>query len=152
MTEPYRLIPLTGQWVGEVERLERLCFSDPWSRGGITGDILSPCSFWYGAVEEKTGRLAAFLGSHVIGDEGEIVNLATDPAHRRRGLAEALIRALRQEHPSLRRVFLEVRASNEPAQVLYRKMGFSRYAVRRNYYENPGEDAVLMRWERADAE
>lgn len=141
----YTLIPLTAQWTAEVERIEQLCFTDPWTRGGIEHDILGACSFWYGMEDDRTGRLAAFLGAHVIGDEGEIVSLATDPACRRRGLAEALIRALADAHPALTRIFLEVRASNTAAQALYEKLGFVRYGVRRGYYERPTEDAVLMR-------
>lgn len=147
MDERFELIELSAQWVSEVERIEQACFSAPWSRAGLQGDILSPCSHWYGAAERRTGRLAAFLGAHVIGDEAEIVNLATYPAYRRLGLAAALIEALFFSHPGLKQVFLEVRASNAAAQALYEKMGFSRYAVRRNYYEKPDEDAILMRYQ-----
>lgn len=136
---------LSAQWLSEVERVEQACFSAPWSRAGLESDILGPCSYWYGAVDQKNGRLAAFLGAHVIADEAEIVNVATAPAYRRLGLAAALIEHLLHAHPGLAQIFLEVRASNTAAQALYEKMGFSRYAVRRDYYENPMEDAILMR-------
>ena len=147
MDERFDLIEISAQWLSEVERVEQACFSAPWSRAGLQGDILSPCSYWYGAAERRTGRLAAFLGAHVIGDEAEIVNIATYPAYRRLGLAAALIEVLFQKHPGLTQVFLEVRASNAAAQALYEKMGFSNYAVRRNYYEKPDEDAILMRYQ-----
>ena len=147
MDERFELIVLSAQWLAEVERIEQACFSAPWSRAGLQGDILSPCADWYGAAERKTGRLAAFLGAHVVGDEAEIVNIATYPTYRRLGLATALIKELFQRHPGLTQVFLEVRASNTAAQALYEKMGFSRYAVRRGYYEKPDEDAILMRYQ-----
>ena len=141
----FELIELTTQWLSEVERVEQACFSVPWSRMGLESDILSPASRWYGIADQRTGRLAAFLGAHIFGDEAEIVNIATHPDYRRRGFAEALIRELFRLHPALAQVFLEVRRSNASARALYEKLGFSSYAVRRNYYEKPVEDAVLMR-------
>lgn len=143
----FELIELSAQWLREVERVEQACFSAPWSRAGLESDLLSTTSHWYGAVDQKTGRLAAFLGAHIVCDEAEIVNVATFPDYRRNGLAKALIRELFRRHPGLTQVFLEVRDSNAAARALYEKMGFSRYAVRRNYYENPAEDAILMRYQ-----
>lgn len=143
----FNLQPLSTQWLSEIERIEQSCFTAPWSRMGLESDILSACSYWYGAVEQRSGRLAAFLGAHIITEEAEIVNLATDPAYRRLGLAAALIEHLLKIHPGLTQIFLEVRASNTAAQFLYQKVGFSRYAVRRGYYESPTEDAILMRYQ-----
>ena len=145
MSGDYTVIPLTGDRIEDVVRIERLCFSDPWSPGGLLGDITAPTSRWYGVLDRGSGRLAAFLGTHVVADEGEIVNLATDPAYRRRGLAEALLREFLRLHPGLDRIFLEVRASNEGAMALYAKLGFIHFGIRRNYYENPAEDAIYMR-------
>lgn len=143
----FELFALTTQWLSEVERIERACFSAPWSRAGLEGDILSPTSRWYGIAERRTGRLAAFLGAHIFSDEAEIVNVATSPDYRRLGLAEALIAELFRLHPGLAQVFLEVRDSNAAARALYEKLGFQSYAVRRNYYEKPVEDAILMRYQ-----
>ena len=147
MTGAWEFIPLTGQWVNEVSRIEALCFTDPWSAAGLRSDITAPCSHWYGILDRQRGRLAAFLGTHVIAGEAEIVSIATEPACRRQGLARALILEFLRLHPTLDRVFLEVRASNDGAAALYESLGFSRFGVRRGYYDKPKEDAILMRLE-----
>ena len=70
MNERFEVIPLTGQWVNEVERVEQLCFSDPWSRNGLLSDLTSSTSFWYGAVERRSGRLGAVRNAHRLHSGG----------------------------------------------------------------------------------
>ena len=144
-SDRFAWVELTVRWLPEIERIEQACFTAPWSRAGLESDLLSPTSRWYGAADRQTGRLAAFLGVHICLDEAEIVNVATHPDYRRLGLAEELLREFLRLHPALSQIFLEVRESNTAARTLYAKLGFSAYAVRRNYYEKPTEDAVLMR-------
>ncbi len=144
-SDRFEWVELTARWLSEMERMEQACFTAPWSRAGLESDLLSPTSRWYGAADRQTGRLAAFLGVHICLDEAEIVNVATHPDYRRLGLAEELLREFLRLHPALSQIFLEVRESNTAARTLYAKLGFSAYAVRRNYYEKPTEDAVLMR-------
>ena len=144
-SDRFAWVELTARWLPEIERIEQACFTAPWSRAGLESDLLSPTSHWYGAADRQTGRLAAFLGVHICLDEAEIVNVATHPDYRRLGLAEELLREFLRLHPALSQIFLEVRESNTAARMLYAKLGFSAYAVRRNYYEKPTEDAVLMR-------
>ena len=144
-SDRFEWVELTARWLSEMERLEQTCFTAPWSRAGLESDLLSPTSRWYGAADRQTGRLAAFLGVHICLDEAEIVNVATHPDYRRLGLAEELLREFLRLPPALSQIFLEVRESNTAARTLYAKLGFSAYAVRRNYYEKPTEDAVLMR-------
>ncbi|MDD6274164.1 MAG: ribosomal protein S18-alanine N-acetyltransferase [Clostridiaceae bacterium] len=144
-SDRFAWVELTARWLPEIERIEQACFTAPWSRAGLESDLLSPTSHWYGAADRQTGRLAAFLGVHICLDEAEIVNVATHPDYRRLGLAEELLREFLRLHPALSQIFLEVRESNTAARTLYAKLGFSAYAVRRNYYEKPTEDAVLMR-------
>jgi ribosomal-protein-alanine N-acetyltransferase len=90
-------------------------------------------------VAEANGQLAGFLVWRDIAGESEILNLAVDPAFRRRGIAAALLASLPPQ-----RVFLEVRASNLPARQLYEKAGFRAIAIRRSYYHNPPEDGIVM--------
>jgi ribosomal-protein-alanine N-acetyltransferase len=94
-------------------------------------------------VLELDGHVAAFLViRQTAPDEAEILNIAVDPAHRRRGLARRLLAAaLRQP----RTFFLEVRESNAAAQALYRSLGFTACGHRPGYYRHPDEPAVLMR-------
>jgi len=95
-------------------------------------------------VAEVNGRIAAFLVSRETAPgEIEILNLAVDPACRRRGLATALMASVRRRRPG--EFFLEVRESNLAARDLYRKLGFEQAGVRPGYYDNPAEAAIVMR-------
>ena len=101
-------------------------------------------------VAESAGAIAGFLlGRRVAPDEMEILNLAVEPLLRRRGVAtELLASALRGWMGGIRRVFIEVRATNAAGIAFYAKHGFARTGVREAYYANPVEDAVLMTLER----
>jgi ribosomal protein S18 acetylase RimI-like enzyme len=95
-------------------------------------------------VAEVDGRVAAFLVSRQTAPgEREILNLAVEAPHRRRGLATALIESLRRRCPE--EIFLEVRESNRAARNLYRKLGFENAGVRPGYYDGPAESAIVMR-------
>ena len=95
-------------------------------------------------VAEVNGRIAAFLVSRETAPgEVEILNLAVDPAWRRRGLATALMVSVRRRRPG--EFFLEVRESNLAARDLYRKLGFEEVGVRPGYYDHPEEAAIVMR-------
>jgi ribosomal-protein-alanine N-acetyltransferase len=100
-------------------------------------------------AEADTGTSPAVVGFaafHRVDDEAELRNVAVDPAHQRRGIARRLlaegIREMREA--GARRIFLEVRASNLAARALYASMGFTTGAVRKRYYRDPEEDAVVM--------
>ncbi|MGH9630641.1 MAG: ribosomal protein S18-alanine N-acetyltransferase, partial [Bryobacteraceae bacterium] len=96
-------------------------------------------------VAETGGRIAGFIVSRRTGeDEIEILNIAVDERFRRRGVATCLIESCPTPH-----VFLEVRKSNTEAQGLYRKLGFAEVGVRREYYDEPLEDAIVMRLSRS---
>jgi ribosomal-protein-alanine N-acetyltransferase len=90
--------------------------------------------------------VAAFCACWVVFDELHINTIAVDARYRRRGLASALMTHLLAEAAAAgaRRAFLEVRRSNEPAQRLYESLGFVVSGVRRNYYTQPEEDALIL--------
>jgi [ribosomal protein S18]-alanine N-acetyltransferase len=95
------------------------------------------------AIEQ--GRVTGFLASRrVAPDEREILNVAVDPAHRRKGVARALLADELARGPG--RWFLEVRASNAAALRLYESAGFERYGSRPGYYREPAEEAIVMRF------
>ncbi len=98
-------------------------------------------SSWQTIVAVKDEQIAGFLTYRETGD-GEILNLAVDPDHRRQGVAGMLVRKLLQRIAGP--LFLEVRAGNRPALSLYKKLGFTETGQRRSYYRNPVEDAVIM--------
>ena len=130
--------------VDGIAELERACFSVPWSRESVASELENPVA-WY-VVAEEGGQLLGYAGMHAILDEGYITNIATSPAHRRRGVADALLCALKAcaAERELSFLSLEVRLSNAAAQGLYRKHGFAPSGLRRGYYHSPKEDALIM--------
>ena len=134
--------------VAAVAALEKLCFRDPWSENSIASELKNPLALWLVAVED--GVLCGYIGSQSVMGESDMMNVAVHPEHRRKGVGErlvlALCDALRHENTSLT---LEVRATNAPAISLYEKLGFAQVGLRRNYYRNPKEDALILRKELA---
>ena len=133
--------------VSAIAELEKICFSDPWSENSIASELNNPLSCWLVAVEGDS--LAGYVGSQTVLDGSDMMNIAVAPAHRRKGIAEALVLAL-CEHLRDRSsvcLLLEVRASNAPAISLYDKLDFVQIGRRKNYYRNPKEDALILRKE-----
>lgn len=137
------------QHVPQVAALEKQCFSDPWSEKSIASELVNDLAFWLVALEGET--VAGYVGSQTVLGESDMMNIAVHPDFRRQGIAEALVDALMTElhEQGSRCLTLEVRASNEPAKQLYRKLGFIPIGKRPNYYFNPREDALILRkeWE-----
>ena len=133
--------------VAQVAALEKLCFSDPWSEKSVASELTNPLSFWL--VADDNGIVQGYVGSQTVMDESDMMNIAVHPDYRKQGVATALIIALIAE---LRKrgshsLTLEVRASNASAIALYEKMGFFQAGLRKNYYRNPKEDALILRTE-----
>ena len=124
--------------------LEKECFSLPWSEKSFLFELESHDAHF--TVAEEGEKLCGFCILHRLCDDGEIFNVAVSPEKRRHGVGGALIDdALRAAKAmEIKRIYLEVRKSNDPAQKLYRKYGFSICGIRKNYYDDPKEDAVLM--------
>ena len=127
-----------------VLALEEESFANPWTADTFEKMLMSPVSQVYVArLGDRT--LAAFCACWVIDDEMHINTVAVDVRHRRRGIAEHLLReTLRQS--GVRTATLEVRHSNDAALGLYRKLGFEVRAVRKEYYQNPVEDGLILWW------
>ena len=135
--------------ISQIAQLEKLCFSDPWSENSVASELENPLSLWL--VAEEDGSVAGYVGSQTVMDETDMMNIAIHPDHRRQGIAAALIETLIGElkEKGSRCLTLEVRASNENARNLYEKLGFQQAGIRKNYYRNPKEDAIILRkeWE-----
>lgn len=135
--------------VSQIARLEAQCFSDPWSEKSIASELENPLSLWL--VAEENGQVFGYVGSQTVLDESDMMNVAVDPRFRRQGIARALIETLIAELAKMgsRCLRLEVRVSNESARALYARMGFQQLGLRKNYYHNPKEDALILgkEWE-----
>ena len=135
--------------VSQIARLEAQCFSDPWSEKSVASELENPLSLWL--VAEENGQVFGYVGSQTVLDESDMMNVAVDPGFRRQGIARALIETLIAELSKMgsRCLRLEVRVSNENARALYARMGFQQLGLRKNYYHNPKEDALILgkEWE-----
>lgn len=127
-----------------LEKLEQQCFSVPWTKEQLIAQL--PDGTHRFLVAERGGELLGYVGMMFVLDEGYISNVATAPSARRNGIGRALISALlkQAEELALSFVTLEVRRSNEPAKALYAQQGFIPVGERRDYYQRPKEDAILM--------
>ena len=128
----------------DVAELEAEIFSDPWEKKDIFSYICDPLGMCYAAVEG--GRVIAYVLGRMIAPEGEIYRIATKVGYRRRGIAYRLLdyAAKCERGRGLECLFLEVRSLNVPARNLYRAYGFREVGVRKNYYKDPADDAVVM--------
>ena len=135
------------QHVGQVAELEIICFSDPWSEKSVASELDNALSLWL--VAEDDGCVAGYIGSQTVMDESDMMNVAVHPDYRRQGIGEKLVSALVDalKEKGSHCLTLEVRASNENAISLYKKLDFQQVGLRKNYYHNPKEDALILRKE-----
>ena len=128
-----------------IEGLEQVCFSDPWSYESLEHDILNNKLSFY-IVAEVEGVVCGYVGIWNIVDEGHITNVAVSPDYRRKHIASNMLDVLIAscQEAGVERFTLEVRAGNEPAKALYAGKGFKEIGVRKGYYQDNGEDAIIM--------
>lgn len=135
---------MTIEHIPQIAALERACFSRPWSEESLQGELWNDSAVII-VAEGEDGTVLGYAGLQTVLDEGYINNVAVDEKFRRQGVADELIAAfVRFGQAKLAFLTLEVRASNAPAIALYAKHGFVEVGRRKNYYEAPKEDAVLM--------
>ena len=139
-----KIVPMNADHIDEVAKLEKLCFSRPWSRDMLKEEMDNACAALL--VAEEDGKVLGYAGLQVILDEGYIMNVAVQPEHRQKGIASKLIRVFIDFAKANHMAFLtlEVRPSNMPAIMLYGHLGFRTVGRRNNYYEHPTEDALIM--------
>ena len=127
-----------------IAEAEELIFSDPWTEADIISTISTEGSMCYTAIYD--GAVVAYILGRQIPPEGEIYRIATVPEKRRRGIAYRLLDyAVKCERGrGLENLFLEVRENNIPAKNLYKSYGFREVGIRKNYYKNPSDNAIIM--------
>lgn len=131
--------------VPEVVYIENRSFRVPWSESTFKSLLRQPHAALF--VAETGDQIAGYAAVWFVADEAELGDLAVHPDYRRRGIGSILLRRALQEARGrkIRVLYLEVRAGNEEARRLYERSGFEVMTVRRGYYSQPVEDALVMR-------
>ena len=141
-----KIVPMNADHLEELEKLERMCFSRPWSKKMLAEELDNQCAAFLVAVEPETEQPVGYAGLLVVADEGYITNVAVFPEYRRQGVAAKLLAVFenfaRGNHLAF--LTLEVRPSNAAAIALYESFGFRQAGRRKNYYDLPKEDALIL--------
>ncbi|MCD7909626.1 MAG: ribosomal protein S18-alanine N-acetyltransferase [Clostridium sp.] len=139
--------PMRAEDLERVAQLEQMCFSESWSESLLRSGLDNRLDSYL--VYQEAETVLGYCVLRTLADEGEIQRIAVDPAFRRQGIARKLMESMAAvaRMKGAREVALEVRESNESARKLYELYGFRQEAVRRGYYRNPPEDAIIM-WNR----
>jgi len=141
----YDIVSMTVDHLDEIAELERRCFSDPWSRRMLAEHLENQCAATIVARGED-GTILGYAGLLTVLDEGYITNIAVRPEYRRQGIASQLLDVFTRFAQGNNMAFLtlEVRDANTAARALYAKHGYEEVGRRKNYYEHPREDAIIM--------
>lgn len=140
----WQIEEMKAEDIGEVAAIERQIFSMPWSEQGFLSSLQSEDTLYL--VVRKENRVIGYCGLLQSFDEADITNVAVSADVRNCGVAFAMLSELmaRGKKRGIARFTLEVRAGNNAALRLYEKLGFEAVGIRKNFYERPKEDAVIM--------
>ncbi|HWQ88756.1 MAG TPA: ribosomal protein S18-alanine N-acetyltransferase [Desulfitobacteriaceae bacterium] len=140
-----RIRPMQVEDLEAVHNIEKESFSTPWSLKAFTAELLENDLARYFCLIAD-GQVAGYIGLWYILDEGHVTNIAISPLYRGRGRAEFLLRTVMQNMfiKGIKRMTLEVRVSNLAARKLYERLGFVATGVRKGYYSDNHEDALIM--------
>ncbi|MBU6428107.1 MAG: ribosomal protein S18-alanine N-acetyltransferase [Cyanobacteria bacterium REEB65] len=141
---PLAVRPMKGGDIDTVAEIEKLCFGDRWTASAFQAELDNPSSTYVVAVAE--GRVVGYAGFWLILEEAHITTIAVQPSLQGQKIGERLLLRLIKAaaDKGAKWMTLEVRVSNQVAQRLYEKYGFSSLGKRRGYYQDDGEDALVM--------
>ena len=133
----------------QVMTIEEANFSVPWTETGFFTFLLREDTLFL--VAEEGEKILGYCGVVTVQDEGDITNVAVEKNSQNQGIGKKLLEEMfqRTQKAGVCRLFLEVRAGNAAALHLYEKMGFVQTGIRKNFYEQPVEDGVVMKREKA---
>ncbi len=131
----------------EVAAIERDSFSDPWSEAGFASELEEPYALYLSVRFAGEDAVVAYCGMLISADEAEIVNVAVREDCRHAGIGYRMLTRLMElgKERGVLHFTLEVRKNNAPALHLYEKLGFVRVGIRKDFYEKPTEDALILR-------
>ena len=137
--------------VNGIYQLSNECFAIPWSLDSINNELNNPLAKYVIAEDLLTSEVIGFVGVWIIAGEGDITNIAVSSKYRKQGIASNLLIKLFDVCKTFNceDITLEVRVSNTPAQNLYKKFNFKEEGIRKGYYSDNGEDAIIM-WKRGN--
>lgn len=141
----YQVMSMMTEDIDEVQKLEKMCFSIPWSREALRMEVeQNKCARYFSV--KVASRVIGYGGMWTVLDEAHITNIAVHPDYRRQGVGRLIVETLMQEAVRLgmERMTLEVRVSNNAAISLYKALGFEEGGIRKGYYANNREDALIM--------
>ncbi|MGE5582002.1 MAG: ribosomal protein S18-alanine N-acetyltransferase [Bacillota bacterium] len=141
-----KIEPMRVEDLEAVLEIEALSFPTPWSRNSFLYELLENERAVYLVARNEFDKVTGYIGMWVVFEEGHITNLAAHPLYRRQGVGKALLNKLIavSKERGVKHLTLEVRRTNLAAQDLYQKMGFVHMGVRRKYYLDNKEDALIM--------
>lgn len=136
----------------DLAELDALCFEKAWNREAFQGDLSGSRKAVYEGAFNSAGKLIGFAGSVYLLEEGELNRAAVHPLYRARGIGGRCLRRVlsRLAEDGVVTVFLEVREANRSAITLYKSLGFRVISKRKNYYQETGENALIMQWKREE--
>lgn len=137
-----KIIKASKENTADIAMIEKACFSISWTEQSIDCSISSNSSYYNIAYVD--GNPAGYMSMQIALDEGDIMRVAVLPDFRRMGIGRALLEECLSSN-ELCTVFLDVREGNIPAIRLYESFGFKSIGIRKNYYSDPTENAVMMR-------
>ncbi len=140
----YEIVPMKEEHLQDVLHISNVSFPIAWSRESFEKELLNVFAKYFVAV--KDGRVLGYGGMWIIIDEAHITNIAVHPSYRGEGVGDNILKAMIAQCGAQRvtAMTLEVRSSNEPAKNLYKKYGFKEEGIRKAYYEDNHEDAIIM--------
>jgi ribosomal-protein-alanine N-acetyltransferase len=138
------IVPMAEWHIKQIHEIEVECFADAWSEASFKEELANALALYFVAVDGD--KVAGYAGMWHVVTEGHITNVAVTGSYRRKGIGEALMEKLETVARELEMIglTLEVRKGNRVARSLYDKLGFKAEGVRRRYYADNGEDAIIM--------
>ena len=133
---------LSTEYIKAVAEIERVCFKSAWDEAALEAELKNPCAYLYIALDGD--KAAGYAAVYCVCGEADIARVAVLPEYRRQGIAtQLLLKSFEDNKADC--VFLDVRESNTAAINLYKSLGFEQIGIRKNYYSNPTENAILMK-------